>query len=136
MRLVPMAAGLAMNAAIATAAPLEPAYAGPCPGAPLACLGSGGAAIAVAIGVPAHSVGFLVGGTRVENGPVFGSGRLCVAEPLARLGSTRADGDGTAIVRIAGRPAELEDGWAQLLWRDVYTGQTGASAITRLCPGG
>lgn len=109
----------------------EPAF-GPCPGAALACVGSGGQSLAVAIGLPPRSLGILVGGTQAQVGPVFGNGRLCIADPRLRFGSTQADGEGTAVVRLSSRPAGWGEAYVQLLWRDPFSGQHGSSSVARL----
>ncbi|MBL8860889.1 MAG: hypothetical protein JNK02_02670 [Planctomycetes bacterium] len=106
-----------------------------CPGAPLACVASGSQTLVVAVGLPPHALGILVAGPGARPGSSFGSGRWCVTDPRVRLAATCADEDGTAVVRLAGRPHELAGSSLQVLWRDRLSGRTGASGVTRL-PGG
>jgi hypothetical protein len=106
-----------------------------CPGTPLACVGSGHQTLVVAIGLPPHALGILVGGPRAGIGPRFGSGRWCVATPHVRLASTCADADGTALVRLEGRPPVSACSEVQILWRDRLSAATGTTATVRLpCP--
>ena len=113
-------------------APSLRASGGACPGTPLVCVGSGSQTLVVAVDLPPRALGVLVGGTQSEAGPVFGSGRFCVADPRRRLGSTLADADGTAVVRLEGRPHPLAGDLVQLLWRDPQSGMTGTTGVARL----
>ena len=84
--------------------PSSGATGGPCPGSPLVCVGSGSQTLLVAVDLPPRALGVVVVGSRPELGVAFGSGRWCVSDPRRRLATTCADGDGTAVVRLEGRP--------------------------------
>jgi hypothetical protein len=86
--------------------------------------------------VPARSIALLVAGPRAEPGAAFGGGRLCVAGPIVRLGCARASDEGIAVVRIGAERTPFSGACLQILWRDVWSGQWGATAVARLCPGG
>lgn len=105
---------------------------GPCPGTPLVCVGSGSQTLVVAVDLPPRALGVLVAGARGELGPAFGSGRWCVADPRLRLASTTANEDGTAVVRLEGRPGVHAGSVVQLLWRDRLSGMAGSTSSARL----
>lgn len=117
---------------LAAASPQLGASGGPCPGTPLVCVGSGAQTLVVAVGLPPRALGVLVAGSRSDLGPTFGSGRWCVADPRMRLASTCADDEGTAVVRLEGRPGVHAGAIVQLLWRDRLSGMTGSTNSTRL----
>ena len=54
------------------------------------------------------------------------------SDPRLRFGSTQADGEGTAVVRLGSRPAGWGEAYVQLLWRDPFSGQHGSSSVARL----
>lgn len=117
---------------LAAASSDAPANVGPCPGSPLVCVGSGSQTLVVAVDLPPRALGVLVVGTRGELGPTFGSGRWCIADPRLRLASTSADSEGTAVVRLEGRPGLHAGSLVQLVWRDRLSGMTGSTTAVRL----
>ncbi|MCY2959773.1 MAG: hypothetical protein NTY35_06370 [Planctomycetota bacterium] len=120
---------------LVVASPTLRAAGGSCPGTPLVCVGSGTQTLVVAVGLPPRALGVLVGGSQGELGPAFGSGRWCVADPRMRLASTCADSEGTAVVRLEGRPGIHAGTVVQLVWRDRLSGMTGSTGSARM-PGG
>lgn len=121
--------------ALAVVAPSLGATGSYCPGTPLACVGAGSQTFVVAVGLPPRALGVLVSSREARLGPVFGSGRWCVADPRIRLGTASADEDGTAVVRLEGRPLSLAGSMVQVLWRDRFSEMTGATSVAHL-PGG
>jgi hypothetical protein len=117
---------------LAAATPRAGAAGGPCPGSPLVCVGSGSQTLVVAVDLPPRALGLLVAGSRPELGVPFGNGRWCVADPRRRLATTCADGDGTAVVRLDGRPGVHAGELVQLVWRDRLTGLRGATGAARI----
>lgn len=120
---------------LVAASPLCRASGGPCPGTPLICVGAGSQTLVVAVDLPPQALGILVAGPRAESGPTFGNGRWCIADPCQRLATVSANLDGTAIVRLDGRPNEHAGSMIQLVWRDRLSGMTGATSVTRLSGG-
>jgi hypothetical protein len=117
---------------LAAAASTSLATSGPCPGTPLVCVGAGSQTLVVAVDLPPRALGVLVASSQLELGPLFGSGRWCVADPRLRLGTANADGDGTAVVRLEGRPHVYAGALVQVVWRDRFSGMTGTTGVTRL----
>lgn len=105
---------------------------GSCPGSPLACFGSGSQTLVVAVDLPPRALGVLVASSHPEVGPVFGSGRWCVADPRHRLGTVSADDEGTAVLRLEGRPNQHAGAVVQVLWRDRLSGMTGTTGSARV----
>jgi len=120
---------------LAATSPLSRASGGPCPGTPLICVGAGSQTLVVAVDLPPQALGILVAGPRVEPGPTFGSGRWCIADPCQRLATVSANLEGTAIMRLEGRPHEHAGSMIQLVWRDRLSGMTGSTGIARLSGG-
>lgn len=114
------------------AASVASATGGPCPGTPLVCVGSGSQTLVVAVELPPRALGVLVASHQLEVGPSFGQGRWCVASPRRRLATTSADENGTAVVRLDGRPCVHAGSVVQIVWRDRYTGMLGATSSVRL----
>lgn len=114
------------------ACPTVHATGGHCPGTPLICVGTGSQTLVVAVDLPPRSLGVLVASSEIELGPVFGSGRWCVADPRVRLGTASADGDGTAVMRLDGRPHAYAGALVQVVWRDRFSGMTGTTGLARL----
>jgi len=117
---------------LVAASPSSRATGGSCPGTPLACFGSGSQTLVVAVDLPPRALGLLVAGSRADVGPVFGCGRWCIADPRQRLGTVHADAEGTAVVRLEGRPHLHAGAVVQIVWRDQMSGMTGATGVARL----
>lgn len=117
---------------LVAASPSSRATGGSCPGTPLACFGSGSQTLVVAVDLPPRALGLLVTGTQAGIGPAFGTGRWCVADPRQRLGTINADAEGTAVVRLEGRPHLHAGAVVQIVWRDPLSGMTGTTSSARL----
>jgi hypothetical protein len=103
-----------------------------CPGTPLVCVGSGAQTLVVAPGLPPHALVVVVAGERAEPSALFGSSaRWCLASPRQRVATGCADAEGTAVVRLEGRPPQGLAGAVQVVWRDRLSGALGATSVAR-----